>query len=199
MTWEELKARFITDIQATYNAVYSRVEDAVAAKPSSFEAKVRAFLTLLKECKTNLERIAAQLPSLPKNDAAKALIRRYQDMKALYDALVAGIALNASGELELGVVPVVVVGTVALSAAGVAWAIAAYEYAAGLRDESALMASELEARVEAMRTGKALQPSTVTPPSSPDSASKGAPVGLVLVGLGVLGGAAFFTFKRKKR
>lgn len=199
MTWEELKTGFITNVQSTYNAVYSRIEDAVAAKPSSFEVKVRAFLTLLKECKANLERIAALLPSLPKNDAAKALIRRYQDMKALYDALVAGIALNATGELELGVAPVVVVGTIALSAAGVAWAIAAYEYAAGLRDETALMATELEARVEAMKQGTTLQPSTLSPPTRPESPGKGAPVGLVIVGLGVLGGAAFFTFKRTKR
>lgn len=197
MTWEELKLSFLTGIQASYDAVYARVEEAVAAKPSSFEAKVRAFLTLLRECKVNLERIAAQLPALPKNDAAKALIRRYQDMKALYDALVAGIALNATGELELGVVPVVVVGTVALSAAGVAWAIAAYEYAAGLRDETALMATELEARVQAMKDGKTLQTSTLT--STPAPQGNGAPLGLVLVGLGVLGGAAFFTFKRTKR
>lgn len=197
MTWEELKLSFLTGIQASYDAVYARVEEAVAAKPSSFEAKVRAFLTLLRECKVNLERIAAQLPSLPKNDAAKALIRRYQDMKALYDALVAGIALNATGELELGTVPLVVVGTVALSAAGVAWAIAAYEYAAGLRDETALMATELEARVQAMKDGKTLPPSTLAAPEKTDSG--GAPLGLVLVGLGVLGGAAFFTFKRTKR
>lgn len=197
MTWEELKLSFLTGIQASYDAVYARVEEAVAAKPSSFEAKVRAFLTLLRECKVNLERIAAQLPALPKNDAAKALIRRYQDMKALYDALVAGIALNATGDLELGVVPVVVVGTVALSAAGVAWAIAAYEYAAGLRDETALMATELEARVQAMKDGKTLPPSTLAAPEKTDSG--GAPLGLVLVGLGVLGGAAFFTFKRTKR
>ena len=197
MTWEELKLSFLTGIQASYDAVYARVEEAVAAKPSSFEAKVRAFLTLLRECKANLERIAAQLPALPKNDAAKALIRRYQDMKALYDALVAGIALNATGELELGVVPVVVVGTVALSAAGVAWAVAAYEYAAGLRDETALMATELEARVQAMKDGKTLQTSTLT--STPAPQGNGAPLGLVLVGLGVLGGAAFFTFKRTKR
>lgn len=197
MTWEELKLSFLTGIQSSYDAVYTRVEEAVAAKPSSFEAKVRAFLTLLRECKVNLERIAAQLPSLPKNEAAKALIRRYQDMKALYDALVAGIALNATGDLELGTVPLVVVGTVALSAAGVAWAIAAYEYAAGLRDETALMATELEARVQAMKDGKTLQTSTLA--SAPAQPSKGAPLGLVLVGLGVLGGAAFFTFKRTKR
>lgn len=197
MTWEELKLSFLTGIQASYDAVYARVEDAVTAKPSSFEAKVRAFLTLLRECKVNLERIAAQLPALPKNDAAKALIRRYQDMKALYDALVAGIALNTTGELELGTVPLVVVGTVALSAAGVAWAIAAYEYAAGLRDETALMATELEARVQAMKDGKTLPLSTLAAPERTDS--RGAPLGLVLVGLGVLGGAAFFTFKRTKR
>ena len=197
MSWEELKLSFLTGIQSSYDAVYARIEEAVAAKPSSFEAKVRAFLTLLRECKVNLERIAAQLPALPKNDAAKALIRRYQDMKALYDALVAGIALNATGDLELGVVPVVVVGTVALSAAGVAWAIAAYEYAAGLRDETALMATELEARVQAMKDGKTLQTSTLT--SAPAQPSRGAPLGLVLVGLGILGGAAFFTFKRTKR
>lgn len=197
MTWEELKLSFLTGIQASYDAVYARVEEAVAAKPSSFEAKVRAFLTLLRECKVNLERIAAQLPALPKNDAAKALIRRYQDMKALYDALVAGIALNATGDLELGTVPLVVVGTVALSAAGVAWAIAAYEFAAGLRDETALMATELEARVQAMKDGKTLPPNTLAAPERTDS--RGAPLGLVLVGLGVLGGAAFFTFKRTKR
>ena len=92
---------------------------------------------------------------------------------------------------------IVMIAVVALSAAGVAWAIAAYEYAAGLRDETALMATELEARVQAMKDGKTLPPSTLAAPERTDRRS--APLGLVLVGLGVLGGAAFFTFKRTKR
>jgi hypothetical protein len=45
--------------------------------------------------------------------------------------------------------------------AAIAWAIAAYQYAVHLREQTALVERELQARVEASEQGRTLQPSTL--------------------------------------
>ena len=169
MTWDELKARFTANIVGTYDATFGRLSAAIQATPSAFEAKVTGFFALLAECKANLDRIQAQLPNPPRTQADAGLIARYAEMKSLYDALLAGIAQNAVQVPQVGIAPavVIVVGAVGLSAAGVAWAVAAWEYAASLRDQTGFMAQELDARVQASQRGTQLQPTTATPPSAP--------------------------------
>lgn len=169
MTWDELMATFASRIAATYEATIGRLSAAIQATPAAFEAKVTAFFALLAECKANLDRIQARLPNPPRSQADVANVARYAEMKSLYDALVLGISQNAVQVPQVGVAPavVIVVGSVGLTVAGVAWAVAAWEYAASLRDQTAFMAQELEARVQASQRGTQLQPTTATPPSAP--------------------------------
>jgi hypothetical protein len=168
MTWEELKSTFASSIVATYEATVGRLSAAIQATPAAFEAKVTGFFALLAECKANLDRIQARLPNPPRTQADTGLVARYAEMRSLYDALVLGISQNAVQVPQVGVAPAVVliVGSVGLSVAGVAWAVAAWEYAASLRDQTSFMAKELEARVEASQRGTQLQPTTATPPSA---------------------------------
>ena len=79
-----------------------------------------------------------------------------------------------------------------MGAVGVAWALAAYEYAVNLREQTALAERELDARVTASREGRALQPTTLPAQPSPiDTATSTArSVGtLVVGGLVVVAGA----------
>ena len=204
MTWEQLKADFTANIQQVYAAAYQRLSGAIEARPEAFRDRVTSFLDALATTKANLDRIAAKLPNPPKDKAEAGLITRYAEMKQLYDALVAGISENATrvnpSEVGWGPVAVIlVIGVVGLSIAGVAWAVAAWEYAASLRDQSGFMDRELDARVEAMRSGAQLPATTAIPPSasSPPDPTKGAGgsginLAWLLGGLALAGAAAVF-------
>ena len=201
MSWDTLKARFGAEIVRTYRATLGRLGAAIQARPDAFEAKVTGFFALLAACKANLDQIQARLPNPPRTAAEAQDVARYAEMRSLYDALVVGIAQNAVQVPRVGVAPaaVVVVGAVGLSAAGVAWAVAAWEYAASLRDQTAFMAQELEARVQASQRGTQLQPTTATPPSAPapgggaagDDDKKGG-AWVWLLGIGAAAAAAAF-------
>lgn len=192
MTWDELQRRFLDNIEASYAATVGRLEAAITATPAAFEAKVQGFLAMLAECKANLARILAHLPNPPRNAVEAQLVTRYVEMRALYDALLLGLSENAVPLPSVGLAPLVVlaIGGMGLTAAGVAWAVAAWEYAASLRDQSGLLARELEARVEAMRQGTQLPPSTVAAPKPPDDPKGG--VWPWLLGLGALAAGVVF-------
>lgn len=204
MTWEQLKADFTANIQQVYEATHKRLAAAIEARPESFRDRVTSFLDALATTKANLDRIAAKLPNPPKDKTEAALITRYAEMKQLYDAIVAGISENATrvnpSEFGWGPVAVIlVIGVVGLSIAGVAWAIAAWEYAASLRDQSGFMDKELDARVEAMRSGAQLPATTAIPPSAsppPDptksDGGNGMNLAWILGGLALAGAAAVF-------
>lgn len=207
MTWEQLKQGFTSGIASAYDASLGRVERAVSEDADRVKRAVAAFFEALAQARANLDRALTLLPSPARDAADAALVARYTEMRQLYDALLLGISKNAVAvaEREVGVAPavVLVIGVVGLTAAGVAWALAAYEYAAALRDQSGFLVAELEARKEAMRTGKALPPASPTPstpaPASPDAPpSKGAGWGWVLVGLGLAGGAVYLLPKLGK-
>ncbi|MCB9779732.1 MAG: hypothetical protein H6742_14300 [Alphaproteobacteria bacterium] len=201
MTWDELKASFTGNAAAAYDATLGRLSAAIQATPAAFEAKVTSFFALLAECKANLDRIQARLPNPPRTQADANDIARYAEMKSLYDALVLGISRNAVQVPQVGIAPavVIVVGAVGLTVAGVAWAVAAWEYAASLRDQTAFMAQELDARVAASQRGTQLQPTTATPPSAPapggggsgDDDKKGG-AWMWLLGIGAAAAAAAF-------
>lgn len=194
MTWAQLQQSFLSGIEASYAATLGRLEEAITATPAAFEAKVQGFLALLAECKANLARIQARLPHPPRSQAEAQLVAVYAEMKGLYDAPLLGLSQNAVALPSVGLAPVLMVGALGLTAAGVAWAVAAWEYAASLRDQSGLLARELEARVESMRTGAPLPPSTV--PSPPPAPPGGGSAWPWLLALG-LAAAGFYTFAPK--
>ena len=118
-------------------------------------------------------------------------------LQSQYNAVAAGVMAHATptGSEETGAVPVVVVAGLAISAAGVAWAVAAYEYAASLRDQVSLYREDLAARVQAAQQGLTLQPATVPAPASPSSTRSIWPW---VLGLGVLGagGLTLYTLRQ---
>ena len=136
--------------------------------PSDVKRKVAGTLSALKATGRHLSKAQALLPSQPKTKAEAELVVRYAEMKGLYDAILSGIGINAvqleaEQEIEAGFIPasvVLVIGTLGLTAAGVAWAVANFEYATALRDQAAFLTKELEARQEAMRSGKELPAAT---------------------------------------
>ena len=208
MTWDQLKQGFTSQMSAAYDASLGRVERAVREDADRVKRAVAAFFEALAQARANLDRAAPLLPNPLQGPAEAALVARYAEMRQLYDALVLGISQNAVSvaEREVGIAPavIIVIGMVGLTAAGVAWALAAYEYAAGLRDQSAFLVAELEARKEAMRTGRTLPPASPTPstpaPAAPPDApdARGGGWGWVLVGLGLAGGAIYLLPKLGK-
>ena len=168
MTWEELKTSFSTNIEIVYGRAASWLDQALARTPEDVKKRVAGTLSALKATGRHLQRAQALLPSRPQTKAEAELVVRYAEMKGLYDAILSGIGINAvqleaEQEIEAGFIPasvVLVIGTLGLTAAGVAWAVANFEYATALRDQAAFLTKELEARQEAMRSGKELPAAT---------------------------------------
>ena len=174
MTWEELKGSFSANVEGAYNKAYTWLNQALLNMPDDVKKRVAVTLSALKATGRHLQRAQALLPSRPKTKAEAELVVRYAEMKGLYDAILSGIGINAvqleaEPEIEAGFIPasvVLVIGALGLTAAGVAWAIANYEYATALRDQAAFLTKELEARQEAMRSGKDLPAATGYPSGS---------------------------------
>ena len=213
MTWEELKASFSDNVESTYNKALTWLDQAMKHTPDEVKRRVAATLAALKATGQHLKRAAELLPSRPKDKAEAELVVRYAEMKALYDAILSGLGINAvqldaEPEIEAGFIPasvVIVIGALGLTAAGVAWAIANYEYARALRDQASFLVRELEARQEAMRTGKELPAATGYPGESgsgggggaantkpKDKDEKGWGWLWAMLGVGALTGAAIF-------
>ena len=180
MTWTELKTAFANNIESSYNKAYTWLDQALNHMPDDVKRRVAGTLGVLKAAGRHLARAQALLPSRPKDKVEAELVVRYAEMKAMYDAILSGLGINAvqleaEPEIEAGFIPasvVLVIGALGLTAAGVAWAIANYEYATALRDQAAFLTKELEARQEAMRSGKDLPAATGYPSGSGENKDK---------------------------
>lgn len=169
-SWADVKAAWSTgwrDLSARAAATYAA---AVQADPTGTAARITGFTTALDETRSTLDRMGPRLPSPPVTEADRVLVSRYQDLERRWHELAAGLFADATpvAAPTVGVAPVLVVGGLAITAVGLAWAFAAYEYAANLKDQTALAERELDARVTAANTGRVLPPSTLPPsPLSP--------------------------------
>ena len=191
-----------SDIRAAWDASWSRVEAAalqkwqaaIEATPERFRGPVEAFLNALAGTRLRLDEVL-QLAKLP--GATGADRGQYMRLQSQYNAVAAGMMVHATPTdvEETGAVPVLVVAGLAISVAGVAWAITAYEYAASLRDQVQLYREELTARVAAAQQGLTLQPSTVPAPATPTAPGSMWPW---LLGLGVLGAGGLTLYTLRK-
>lgn len=199
-SWADIKAAWSAGWKALSEQATAAYGTAAQVDPTGTLAKVQAFLAALNDSRAALDRIAAKLPNPPVTEADRQAHANYQAMERRYHELAAGFYGDATptpgqgagtppGSPAVGVAPaVLVVGGLAVGAVGVAWAIAAYQYAVNLREQTSLAERELDARVEASREGRPLQTSTLPPPPSPASDAKGAGLWL-LGGLAVVAGA----------
>ncbi len=134
----------------------------IRANPDAFKAQVLEFTGALNEARQRLDRCEQLAVS------AVELRPKLADLETRYALLAAGFYADARPAAGVQGVPIgLVVGGVVLGIAGIAWAIAALQYALNLRDHTALLEKELEARVEASREGRQLPASTVEPVENP--------------------------------
>ena len=196
-TWADIKAAWSSSWKALSAQATAAYASAARLDPTGTLAKVQAFVQALIDSRAALDRIAAKLPNPPVAPADHAAVAQYQAMERRYHDLAAGFygdATPAPGGAtapvpSTGAAPaVLIIGGLAVGAVGVAWAVAAYQYAVNLREQTALAERELDARVEASREGRPLQASTLPPPPNPTDDAKG--MGLWLLGgLAVVAGA----------
>jgi hypothetical protein len=185
-SWEDVKAAWSAGWKTLAEQAEAAYAAAIRANPGAYVDKVTGFLAALTASRETLDRIRAKLPDPPVTDADRAAWAKYRDLERRYHDLAAGFyADTRPTEPATGAAPaagvVIIIGAIAVGVVGVAWAVAAYEYAVNLQDQTALAERELDARVEASREGRSLQPSTLPPPPpSPEDAAKG--IGWLLVG-----------------
>jgi len=196
-TWADIKAAWSSGWKALSAQATAAYASAAQLDPTGTLAKVQGFVQALTDSRAALDRIAAKLPNPPVTAADHAAVAQHRAMEARYHDLAAGFygdATPAPGGAtapvpSTGAAPaVLIIGGLAVGAVGVAWAVAAYQYAVNLREQTALAERELDARVEASREGRPLQASTLPPPPNPTDDAKG--MGLWLLGgLAVVAGA----------
>ena len=192
MSWTDIKDNWT----AGWNYLWSEAQDSwralIEKNPTQYKAKVEAFLAELTASRRNLDAMKARLPSPPKTPEDRALVEKYQGLEKRYHELAAGFYAEskAAGKPDMGWLPILIVGGLAISAAAAAWAVPGYQYAVNLREQTSLANKELDARVAASKEGRTLQAATLPPPPpmpSPLDAAKGMGTWL-MVGLMAMAG-----------
>ena len=181
--WSSIKAAWSRGWNALYEEGKRLYQRAIEANPSKYLETVKDFVAALTESRATLDRIKAKLPDPPKTEEDRALAAKVQGLEKRYNELAAGFYSEAvpAGATSTGIAPIIVVAGLAVGVGACAWAVAAYEYAVNLREQTALAEKELDARIEASKQGRTLQPSTLPQPEPPsEKAKKG--VGMLVVG-----------------
>jgi hypothetical protein len=138
----------------------------VQANPQEYQEKVTRYVQDLRAARASLDRMKAALgqPGVTLEHTARynRLAREHYELASRFQA-----DLGPGHAALFGFVPLLYVLGLAVGTAATAWAAATWQYATNLREQTALAARELDARVEASREGRALQPSTLPPPAPP--------------------------------
>jgi len=129
----------------------------IRANPAAYLPQVQQYALALSEARHHLDRCAQLAQADP----------RLSGLETRYALLAAGLYADSRpvGAVEGAPVVGLVVGAVVIGVAGIAWAIAALQYALNLRDQTALLEKDLTARVEASKAGRELAPSSLQPQS----------------------------------
>lgn len=150
-----------------YEVGVAAYAEGIQAAPERFRSRVAGFVGELAAARQGLQRIRALGIADPRIDA----------LEERYRVLAGGLAAPPAA-IEGPPVLLVVAG-VGLGLGAIAWAVAAYQYAVHLREQTALLEKELVARVEASKAGRVLAPSTLTARSAWPLAA----VGAVMIGV----------------
>jgi hypothetical protein len=189
--WTTIKAAWDQGWKALNDQAVKAYGAAIEADPTQFLAKIQEFMAALEASRVNIASFRARLPEQPRTEAERKLIAIHDKLNRRYHDLAAGFWSDAEPAREgTGIAPVIIVGGIVLGVAAIAWAVAAWEYAVNLREETALADRELAARVEASKQGRTLQPTTLPEPASEQAKKSAKGVGaLVLGGLVLAAGA----------
>ena len=153
-----------------YERAQRKLGPAIRANPRRFQPMVERFIRVLADVQKRLGRMR-------RAGVDKQKLKPLEARARLLRSGLFGAPRSFEGP------PLLVIAGIALGVAAIAWAVAAYQYAVGLRERILLLERELEARVEASKEGRALQPSTLATSSSLPLLAVGA------VMLGVVGWA----------
>lgn len=211
--WESLKQGFVGGFEVVYRRALAQADSFAAERREEAARLVAAFLGALTVTEGTLAPLPQLLAALPDDAATRALRTRYDEIRLLHGHLLAAFRRETvvsqegppEGVVETGAVPVVLAFAVegaiwiGVTAAGVALAMAAWDYAKGTQQHAEALLVETNGRVEAMRTGQALPGSELAtaPPNPPDDGKKGG-WGWLLLLAGAAAGAAFLVPKLAK-
>jgi len=159
---------------------------AIRQDPEGQRDRVRRFWAVLDESRQTLDLVRNLVVEVPAwQDRADELEERYRALAAGLFAEARPVPTGAS--VGAGPLVGVVVAGVVIGVAGIAWAIAAYEDAVSLREQTRFLQEELVARLQMAREGRRLAPSVLQPPATAASHSS---IGWWLFGGLALGAAA---------
>ncbi len=159
-SWTDIRSRWGQSWRTRYDQAVLEYGASIQRNAEGFRKKVEEFLAILEQSRQALLRIDVLLESSP--DAEQK--RRASALWQRHRTLAAGVFADTRPVEHLGAAPVVVglvVAGVLIGLGGIAWAVAAYEYAVNLREETGLLEKELQARIEASHAGRILPPSTL--------------------------------------
>ncbi|MEO0602009.1 MAG: hypothetical protein AAF211_11280 [Myxococcota bacterium] len=193
MDWETVRRQWAR-VRDAWSARWRKLQEfglrqfgaAIRREPAAQLDRVRRFWVLLDESRQTLDLLQRLVVEVPKwKGSVDALEERYR-------VLAAGLfaeAQPAPAGASVGAGPLVgvVIAGVVIGVAGIAWAIAAYQEALSLRDQTRFLQEELVARLQIAREGGRLPPSVLQPAPTTDRASPSS------VGWWLLGGLALGT------
>ena len=185
MTWDDVKYAWDDGWKALEAEALKVYKAALEADPRPYIPSINAFLAALDGASADLRALQASITLLPDGERGEWM-RRHRDLQAQWTDLAAGFWADARplpvegpsiATAHLGFAPLFVVAGFVIGISGGAWAVAAREYALNLQAQTALARRELDARVEASKQGRQLQPSTLpivpASPAPPDPAQVG--------------------------
>lgn len=184
LTFDEAFRQFPVRIQGQYEAALAQVKAWGQAVPKNVVEWLKQFMPGVAKLGKQIDAMIAKLPRAPGNDTEAQAIGKAWAMKNLWNGIWAPLhdATTITDGPGFGnplLVPLVGfavagVGLVGVSAAGIAWAIAAREYAVALQKqadvgikEADVEMAELKAREDAAKGGYQLQQTTLRPKPPP--------------------------------
>ena len=163
-TWDDIMAAWSSSWTALYNDALATLGPALQADVTSYLDKIQDAMSALFESRARLDQIKSRLGQLGAEPADAELRERDEILEIRYHTVAAGIYTDATcGADRCAALPLVAIAGITLGVAACAWAVAAYEYFANLRDQTALLSDDLDARIWAMKNNKTLPAPNVAP------------------------------------
>lgn len=189
-TWDDIMAAWASSWTALYNEALTTLGPALQADVTGYLGKIQESMASLLYSRATLDQIKQKVGQLGQEPADAELRERYEILEIRYHTVAAGIYTDATcGADRCAALPLVAIAGITLGVAACAWAVAAYEYFANLRDQTALLDHDLDARIWAMKNNKTLPapnlaaaPAGQPPGKPPDDEDPSSILGWLLLG-----------------
>jgi len=185
--WDQIWEDTAVGWRYLYNESVKSYEDFVREDPEASAQQVAAFKSELEASRGYLDTLHSKLPPTPTDPADVALAELLPELETRWHELAVGFYRDVlpADELVIGFVPIFIVAGLAIGIGAASWSFAAYHYAVNLREKTALVAKELEARQAAAAQGQVLQPSTLPFDDSDEETTSKLGAALIAGGFGV--------------